>query len=144
MSRSDATHAHNPHIPPLYQLNESDIAIHHAPTPNSYWSIDVDRVDPTAPTRPTLIVLHVFFLSLAFFVALPLGPCLSPCCLQSLTVSLAIAMRSVNHRARALVLLVFYAFVALGCTAGVLYTSPYPDLYVLRLASPLIRLMPAP
>jgi hypothetical protein len=65
-------HAHH-HGAPLLELNETEVAMYHSPTPLSYWSIDIDVIDPDAARHPSLMVLHVLFTSLAFFVALPMS-----------------------------------------------------------------------
>ncbi|KAG2158811.1 uncharacterized protein EDB93DRAFT_1075577 [Suillus bovinus] len=59
------------------------------------------------------MALHVVFMTLAFFVALPVG----------------IAMRALNHSWHGLILLAFYSLCALGCASGTLYTKLTPDMY---------------
>jgi hypothetical protein len=58
---------------PIVQLNETDVLLHHAPTPPSYWSIDFDDPDPGNARHPSLMVLHSLFMMLAFLGALPAG-----------------------------------------------------------------------
>ena len=65
-------HSHG-HAAPILGLNETDVLQHHAPTPPSYWSIDVDGTDPGITRHPSLMVLHALFMTLAFFFALPTG-----------------------------------------------------------------------
>lgn len=52
-------------------INETEILQWHLPTPPSYWSTDIQDRDPNVARDPALIALHVLFMSLAFFVALP-------------------------------------------------------------------------
>jgi hypothetical protein len=67
-------HGHNhDHAPPLLEINETDVTMYHAPTPPSYWSIDIDGIDPSVTRHPGLMMLHGVFMSLAFFVALPMS-----------------------------------------------------------------------
>lgn len=63
---------HNTHAAPLLQLNETEVTMHHAPTPPSYWSIDIDNVESDSSRHPGLMALHGILMSLAFFVALPM------------------------------------------------------------------------
>jgi hypothetical protein len=70
------SHGHH-HSAPLLELNETEVLRYHAPTPPSYWSIDLEHVDPSISTHPNLILFHVLFSSLAFFLALPIGLSLS-------------------------------------------------------------------
>lgn len=70
--RRDDDHMHMHHSAPLTELNETAILQWHAPTPPSYWSIDIED-DPSVPRYPGLMILHVAFMSFAFFVALPIG-----------------------------------------------------------------------
>ena len=58
---------------PIVELNETEVLLHHAPTPPSYWSIDIDDHTSGETRYPTLMVLHALFLMLAFFGALPAG-----------------------------------------------------------------------
>jgi hypothetical protein len=66
-------HGHgHAHPAPIIQLNETEVLLHHAPTPPSYWSLDIDNT--SGETRyPTLMILHALFMILAFFGALPAG-----------------------------------------------------------------------
>ncbi|EGO01800.1 hypothetical protein SERLA73DRAFT_132339 [Serpula lacrymans var. lacrymans S7.3] len=59
------------------------------------------------------MALHIVMMSLAFFVALPVG----------------IALRSVRHAWHAVVVLVFYGLCALGCAASALYKKLTPNMY---------------
>lgn len=65
---------------PLTQINETEILMWHLPTPPSYWSVDIDDHDTNASRYPALMAMHVLFMSLAFFVALPVGElrCVNP------------------------------------------------------------------
>lgn len=63
------------------EWDEEEYLKSNPPTPPSYWSEDTRmRMSPDEelPARyPWLMVLHVLFMSGAFFVALPAGECLS-------------------------------------------------------------------
>lgn len=65
-------HRHMHHAAPLAELNESAILLTHAPTPPSYWTIDIDEANASVPRYPGLMALHAIFMGLAFFVALPM------------------------------------------------------------------------
>jgi hypothetical protein len=70
----DGDHGHNHgNAAPIVQLNETEVLLHHAPTPPSYWSIDFDDPDPGNARHPSLMVLHSLFMMLAFLGALPAG-----------------------------------------------------------------------
>jgi hypothetical protein len=58
---------------PIVQLNETEVLLHHNLTPPSYWFIDVDDSDSGKARHPSLMVLHSFFMMLAFLGALPAG-----------------------------------------------------------------------
>ena len=67
-------HAHrHGNAAPLVELNETEVLLHHAPTPPSYWSIDIDDPDPGNARHPSLMLLHSLFMMLAFFGVLPAG-----------------------------------------------------------------------
>jgi cytochrome b561 len=111
--KRDNDHMHMHHGAPLTELNETAIIQWHAPTPPSYWSIDIEDRDPSVARYPGLMVLHVVFMTLAFFVALPVG----------------IAMRALKHSWHGVVVVAFYSLCALGCASGALYTKLTPDMY---------------
>lgn len=75
VSRDDHAHGHghNHHAQPLVELNETEVLMHHAPTPPSYWTIDFVEHDPSQGRYPGLMGLHILFMGLAFFGALPIG-----------------------------------------------------------------------
>lgn len=79
--RRDDDHMHMHHGAPLTELNETAILEWHAPTPPSYWSIDIEDRDPSVPRHPALMALHIIFMTLAFFVALPVGEKISRTCI---------------------------------------------------------------
>ncbi|KAI0921369.1 hypothetical protein AcW2_006361 [Taiwanofungus camphoratus] len=111
----DGDHDHHGghHVQPVYDLNETEVTMFHAPTPPSYWTIDlVDRV-PDQHRYPGLMVVHVLFMGLAFFGALPIG----------------IALRSVKHAWHGFSVILFYVFSALGLGASMLYKKLTPDMY---------------
>lgn len=66
------SHGHG-HAAPLLELNETEVLLHHASTPPSYWSIDIDDPDSGNARHPHLMFIHSLFMMLAFFGALPAG-----------------------------------------------------------------------
>ncbi|KAF8264950.1 hypothetical protein EI94DRAFT_1772521 [Lactarius quietus] len=105
-------HGHG-NVAPIVELNETDVLLTHAPTPPSYWSIDIDGYGPGDTRHPGLMVLHAIMMSLAFFGALPAG----------------IALRSVNHAWHGISVLLFWVFIVLGCGASTLYRKLTPNMY---------------
>lgn len=79
LSRRDGDHAHaQPHHnhkgTVLTELNETDLAMWHQPTPPSYYTIDWEgEGDPNETRHPSLMMAHIAFMSLAFFGSLPIG-----------------------------------------------------------------------
>jgi len=71
LSRRDEQSHHAHHAAPLLVLNETEVTMHHAPTPPSYYTIDWEESYQTR--YPGLMISHGIFMSLAFFVALPIG-----------------------------------------------------------------------
>lgn len=71
ISARDGGH-HNHHAAPLLKLNETEIIMHHAPTPPSYYTIDWEG-DGSEKRHPGLLVSHAVLMSLAFFLLLPVG-----------------------------------------------------------------------
>lgn len=72
-------HGHHHMGAPLTELNETEILLHHAPTPPSYWSIDFEDEASDDRRYPGLMGLHILFMGLAFFGALPIGACMRVC-----------------------------------------------------------------
>ena len=66
-------HDHHGNVAPLVELNETEVLLHHDPTPPSYWSIDIDDSDSRESRHPGLMALHALSMLLAFFGALPAG-----------------------------------------------------------------------
>jgi hypothetical protein len=70
-------HAHAHHGEVKSKWDEEEYLKSNPPTPPSYWSEDMRMrmsSDEVLPARyPWLMVLHVLFMSGAFFVALPAG-----------------------------------------------------------------------
>lgn len=64
-------HAHG-HSTPLLEINETLILKWHKPTPPSYGTYDFDDINSTSK-HPGLMGIHALMMSLAFFVALPVG-----------------------------------------------------------------------
>ncbi|TFK76049.1 hypothetical protein BDN72DRAFT_891903 [Pluteus cervinus] len=106
-------HGHHHHGAPLTELNETEILLHHAPTPPSYYTVDWEGDSLSEPAHPGLIVTHAVLLGLAFFVALPAG----------------IALRSVSHAAYRVTMFVFYGLYILGISASALYNKVMPNMY---------------
>lgn len=70
-------HSHYSHnAAPLLVLNETEVTMYHAPTPPSYYTVDWEE-EGYQSRHPGLMILHGIFMSLAFFVALPIGALLS-------------------------------------------------------------------
>lgn len=74
-------HGHSQHGEAKTEWDEEDYLRMNPPTPPSYWSEDTRMrmsSDEELPARyPWLMVLHILFMSAAFFVALPAGECVS-------------------------------------------------------------------
>ncbi|KAF8076243.1 hypothetical protein FPV67DRAFT_1558751 [Lyophyllum atratum] len=107
----DGGHHHNSHSAPLLELNETEVTMYHTPTPPSYYTIDFEGAGE-GTRHPGFMMAHIVFMSLAFFVALPIG----------------IAMRSVNHAGHGFAMVTFYAFCALGCASSGLYKKLTPNI----------------
>ncbi|KAI0080640.1 hypothetical protein K474DRAFT_148504 [Panus rudis PR-1116 ss-1] len=106
-------HGHNHHAAPLLELNETEVLMYHSPTPPSYWSIDFEDRDPNESRYPGLMGLHILFMGLAFFGALPMG----------------IALRSVKHAWHGLAVILFWTFAILGLFSSALYNKLTPNMY---------------
>lgn len=105
---------HHHHLgAPLLYLNETEIAMYHAPTPDSYYTIDWEGAGEPGGRYPALMITHIILMSLAFFVVLPMG----------------IAMRSVKHAAHGIMVVVFYALVVFGCATSALYSKLTLNMY---------------
>ncbi|KAH9965713.1 hypothetical protein BC827DRAFT_1125327 [Russula dissimulans] len=105
-------HGHGSAVP-VVELNETEVLLYHAPTPPSYWSIDIDDPDSGKTGHPSLMASHALFMVLAFLGALPAG----------------IALRSVNHAWYGFSMILFWTFVVLGCGASGLYRKFTPNMY---------------
>lgn len=68
-------HSHDPHKKPLQELDEAQVLKDHGSDPESYWDHDYlpTVVDAQTKSHPSLMVLHIVSMSLAFFGALPIG-----------------------------------------------------------------------
>lgn len=73
LHRDGAHDHHNPHAQPVLELNETEILMHHSPTPPSYYTIDWEEPENAAKRHSGLIISHALFMGLAFFLALPMG-----------------------------------------------------------------------
>jgi hypothetical protein len=58
---------------PLLELNETEIAMWHGPTPDSYYTIDWEGAGDHGTRYPALMMTHIVLMCLAFFVVLPVG-----------------------------------------------------------------------
>ena len=122
---------HNHHAAPLLELNETQITMHHAPTPPSYYTIDWED-EGYEKRYGGLMIAHGLFMSLAFFVALPLG---SLIIIKKSVVDLfntitGIALRSLKHTAHWMATFSFYLFCTLGCAVSGLYRKLTPNMCV--------------
>ena len=74
-------HGHSHHGESKFEWDEEEYLRWNPPTPPSYWSEDTRmRMSPDEELPamyPWLMVLHILFMSVAFFVALPAGECFS-------------------------------------------------------------------
>ena len=69
-AKRDGHHNHN--AIPLLEVNETEITLYHAPTPPSYYTIDWED-EGYEKRYGGLMIAHGLFMSLAFFIALPMG-----------------------------------------------------------------------
>ncbi|KZT20784.1 hypothetical protein NEOLEDRAFT_1140318 [Neolentinus lepideus HHB14362 ss-1] len=106
-------HGHDHHAAPKTVLNETEILMSHLPTPPSYWTNDFEDTETNDPHYPALMGMHILFMSLAFFGALPAG----------------IALRSVKHAWHGFTVMLFWIFCVLGLASNALYKKLTPDLY---------------
>ena len=119
----------------MLELNETDLQLDHAPIPPSYYTIDFED-EGYESRHPGLMMSHILFMSLAFFVAYPIGALLSCSRLaRSLTCVKGIIMRSVGHAWHGVVVLSFYGLTALGCASSMLYKKLTPNMCVRLLFS---------
>ncbi|KAJ6483096.1 hypothetical protein C8R45DRAFT_1215035 [Mycena sanguinolenta] len=112
LGRNGDEHGHHG-VGPLLQLNETDIALRHGATPPSYYTIDWEDSEHAAVRHPGLIVTHVVFMCLAFFVFLPMG----------------ITMRSLKHACHGVAVLGFYVSFILAIAAASVYRKLTPNMY---------------
>ncbi|KAJ7086751.1 cytoplasmic protein [Mycena epipterygia] len=104
---------HHHAVAPLLELNETEVTLNHQPTPPSYYTIDWEDPEQASARHPGLIIVHSIFMSLAFFIFLPIG----------------IALRSVKHSLHGVAVLAFYASCVLACAASSVYRKLTPDMY---------------
>ncbi len=57
----------------MTELNETEVTLHHAPIPPSYYTLDWENDPATDHQHPGLMFTHAVLMCLAFFVALPVG-----------------------------------------------------------------------
>ncbi|KAJ3531171.1 hypothetical protein NMY22_g8269 [Coprinellus aureogranulatus] len=109
-------HGHNGghHAQPIVELNETELAMWHSPTPVSYYTFDFEAEGAAdAKRHPGFMMAHIVFMSLAFFGALPIG----------------IILRSTRHPAHSVSMLAFYGLTALGFVTSGIYKKMTPNLY---------------
>ncbi|KAH9482823.1 putative membrane protein C3B8.06 [Psilocybe cubensis] len=63
---------HHAHGAPLLVLNETEVTLYHSPTPPSYYTLDFED-EGYQQRHKGLMIFHGLFMSLAFFVSLPVG-----------------------------------------------------------------------
>ncbi|KAJ7667858.1 hypothetical protein DFH06DRAFT_231503 [Mycena polygramma] len=113
LSKRDEHGHHHHNAAPLLELNETEVTLNHQPTPPSYFTTDWEDPEQASNRHPSLIITHAIFMSLAFFVFLPIG----------------IAMRSVKHSLHGVAVLGFYISYFLACAASSVYRKLSPDMY---------------
>ncbi|KAJ7095247.1 cytoplasmic protein [Mycena belliarum] len=106
-------HSHHHGVAPLLELNETEVTLWHQATPPSYYTIDWEDPAHASERHPGFILTHALFMSLAFFIFLPMG----------------IVMRSVKHAMHGVAVVAFYTSVALACAASSVYRKLTPDMY---------------
>ncbi|KAJ7781386.1 hypothetical protein B0H16DRAFT_1498226 [Mycena metata] len=112
VTRDEHGHHHSA-AGPLLELNETAVGLYHQPTPPSYYTIDWEDPEQASARHPGLIITHGIFMSLAFFVFLPMG----------------MALRSVKHSLHGVAVFVFYASFFIACAASSVYRKLTPDMY---------------
>jgi hypothetical protein len=120
---------HNHHTVPLLELNETEITLEHAPTPPSYYTIDWED-EGYEKRHGGLIVAHGLFMSLAFFVALPMGSLIFLSLASLFNTTTGVVLRSVKHAAHWMATFSFYLFCMLGCAVSGLYRKLTPNMWV--------------
>lgn len=119
--------SHNHHAAPLLELNETEITLYHAPTPPSYYTIDWED-EGYEKRHGGLMIAHGLFMSLAFFVALPMGSLVFSILGPLLTQTTGVALRSLKHAAHWMATFAFYFFCALGCAVSGIYRKLTPTM----------------
>jgi hypothetical protein len=130
--RNGDAHAHHG-VAPLLQLNETEVTLHHKPTPPSYYTIDWDNLEQPESRHPGLIITHALFMSLAFFFFLPIGEAIFLLIVSFADHFQGITMRSLKHSWHGVAVLGFYASFALACGASSVYRKLTPNMCVLYL-----------
>ncbi|EJD54053.1 hypothetical protein AURDEDRAFT_110689 [Auricularia subglabra TFB-10046 SS5] len=105
-------HSHGGHGAPAAVFNATEYDRTHAPDPLSYIAHDF-WPEHGHSAWPSLMVLHVAALGIAFFILLPVS----------------ISLRSVKHRWHLPTLVAFNAFASLGVFSATLYRKTTPNLY---------------
>ncbi|KAJ6516033.1 hypothetical protein C8R45DRAFT_228754 [Mycena sanguinolenta] len=113
LTRDGDEHGHHHGVAPLLELNETEVTLYHQPTPPSYYTIDWEDPEQADARHPGLIITHSVFMSLAFFVFLPMG----------------ITMRSLKNPWHGVAVLGFYASVIIACAASSVYRKLTPNMY---------------
>ncbi|KAJ7257504.1 hypothetical protein B0H12DRAFT_469764 [Mycena haematopus] len=107
--RDESGHHHG--VAPLLELNETAMALRK--TPPSYYTIDWEDSEQAEARHPGLIITHGVFMSLAFFVFLPMG----------------ITMRSLKHAWHGIAVFGFYVSFVLAVAASSVYRKFTPNMY---------------
>ncbi|KAJ7276261.1 hypothetical protein B0H12DRAFT_11121 [Mycena haematopus] len=111
--RDGDEHEHHHGVGPLLELNETEVTLYHQPTPPSYYTIDWEDPEKADARHPGLIITHGVFMSLAFFIFLPMG----------------ITMRSLKNPWHGVAILGFYASIVVACAASSVYRKLTPNMY---------------
>lgn len=124
-------HGHGHHIgSPLLELNETEIAMWHPPTPPSYYSFDWE--DSPSTSHRGLMMAHVLIMSLAFFIVYPISEChanVNDWCLIS-SHATGIALRAAKHPWHRPMIGMFYLFSVLGCALSSAYSKLTLNMYL--------------
>ena len=129
---------HNHYAAPLLELNETEVTLHHSPTPPSYYTIDWED-EGYEKRYGGLMIAHGVFMFLAFFVALPMGSLIffkKKSLAYLFNTTAGVALRSVKHAAHWMATFSFYLFCALGCAVSGVYRKLTPNMWVFIINSP--------
>ncbi|KAK4704761.1 hypothetical protein P7C70_g1445, partial [Phenoliferia sp. Uapishka_3] len=102
-------HHHDSHVAPLLYINETQILLHHDPDPMSYLELDT----LAEGGYPGVLAVHIFLMSLAFFVCLPIS----------------LFLKSAGSQLSLVAQAAFFLAALFGMLFGTTYNSLTPDLY---------------